>query len=224
MRWPAGSGVSSLRSATPSHPRSEDSMRKTRLTAFLAVLLLASSRWSRRAAAAATTHQRRHRTSGRAPRRRWRRRAADRRLRHPLSPVRAGQTRRIHGLRHRTDGSDRRKDRPHAGIPGHLVRNDLPRRRPGQVRRGDLGRDDHRRTRESGRLLQPLLPLRTGDAGQRRQRHQIARRRRRQDRRRPAGHDRPGTRQGKTRRAANSGRSRKAPTRSTRSKRAPSKR
>ena len=34
----------------------------------------------------------------------------------------------------------------YAGIPGHLVRNDLPRRRPGQVRSGDLGRDDHART------------------------------------------------------------------------------
>ena len=34
-----------------------------------------------------------------------------------------------------------------------LLRNDLPRRRAGQVRSGDLGGDDHRRTRKSGRLL-----------------------------------------------------------------------
>ena len=34
-----------------------------------------------------------------------------------------------------------------AGIPGHLVRHDLPRPRAGQVRHGRLGSDDHRRTR-----------------------------------------------------------------------------
>ena len=87
--------------------------------------------------------QRRQHQRRRTDRRR-RRRSAHGRLRHPLSPVRAGQTGRLHRLRHRTDGSDRRKDRPHAGIPGHLVRNDLPRRRPGQVRSRDLGGDDHR--------------------------------------------------------------------------------
>ena len=32
-------------------------------------------------------------------------------------------------------------------IPGHLLRHDLPRPRPGQVRSGRLGDDDHRRTR-----------------------------------------------------------------------------
>ena len=31
-------------------------------------------------------------------------------------------------------------------IPGHLLRHDLPRPRPGQIRRGRLGDDDHRRT------------------------------------------------------------------------------
>ena len=48
----------------------------------------------------------RHRSERR--KRRWRN--ADRRLRHPLSPVRAGsKSRRLHRLRRRTDGSDRRR-------------------------------------------------------------------------------------------------------------------
>ena len=58
-----------------------------------------------------------------------------------------------------------------------------------------------------------VLPLRTGDPGQRRQRHHRPRRPQGQNRRRPAGHDRPRTRQGKSRSQANSGPTRKALTR-----------
>ena len=128
-----------------------------------------------------------------------RRRNADGRLRHPLSPVRAGEKGQLHRLRRRTDGSDRQRDRPRTGIHRLLLRNDLPRRRAGQVRSGDVGGDDHRRTRKGRRLLAALLPLRTGDPGQRRQLDHRPRRPEGQSRRRPAGHDRPRTRQGKSR-------------------------
>ena len=165
----------------------------SRLTALLAALALTAIAVFAVGCGSSSDHHRR------IDRRRGRR-SAHGRLRHPLSPVRARQTRPLHRLRHRTDGSDRRKDRPHAGIPGHLVRNHLPRRRAGQVRSRDIGGDDHRRTREGGRLLQPLLPLRTGDPGPGRQRHHRPQRPFRQDRRRPAGDDRAGTGQGKSQR------------------------
>ena len=97
------------------------------------------------------------------------------------------------------DGSDRQGDRARTGIHRLLLRNDLPRRRAGQVRSGDVGGDDHRRTRRSRLLLAALLPLRTGDPGQRRQLDHRPRRPQGQSRRRPAGHDRPRTRQGKSR-------------------------
>ena len=94
------------------------------------------------------------------------------------------------------------EDRPHAGIPGHLVRHDLPRPRPGQVRNGRLGDDDHRRTRGSGRLHQSLLPasaqailVKKGSSDLKTGKDLDG-----QDRRRPAGHDRRGIRRRRNRR------------------------
>ena len=110
-------------------------------------------------------------------RRRRRRRNAHRRLRHPLSPVRAiGKTKgELHRLRHRTDGSDRREDRPHARIQGHLVRHDLPRRRPGQVRQwSPRRRRSPKNARKAVAFSDPYYLSRTGDPGQRRQRRSKA--------------------------------------------------
>ena len=88
----------------------------------------------------------------------------------------------------------------------------------------DLGGDDHRRTRENGRLLQPVLPLRTGDPGQGRQRHQIGSKTwKGKTVGVQQGTTGRGTREGKDRRAAKSAPTRRAPTRSTRSKPARSK-
>ena len=153
-----------------------------------------------------------------------RRRTAHRRLRHPLSPVRAGEIGQLHRLRHRTDGSDRRKDRPRSRIPGHLVRNDLPRPRPRQVRSGDLGGDDHRRTRESGRLLQPVLPLRTGGRWSKKA-ARSSRSKNWKARPSPPSRARPGRNSPRKKSAAaKSAPTPKAPTRSTRSSPAPSTR
>ena len=99
---------------------------------------------------------------------------------------------------------------------GHLVRHDLPRPRPGQVRNGRLGDDDHRRTREDGRLHQPVLPASEQSilVAEGTTRHQIGEGPRRQDRRRPAGDDRARNTSKKRPTRAKSAPSRRARTRS----------
>ena len=131
--------------------------------------------------------------------RRWRN--ADRRLRRPLPAVRGirPDEDRIHGLRRRADGSDRRKDRARTRIHRHLLRHDLRRPRPGQIRSGRLGDDDHRRTRRNGQLHRSVLPGRTGDPGQRPGADRLGGRTERSDGRRPEGNDRRGIRRRKSR-------------------------
>ena len=117
-------------------------MSKSRLTALLAALAVAAV-----AVFAAGCGSSDDSTSRR---RRWRRRRnAHGRLRHPLSAVRAirQDQAELHGLRRRTDGSDRRKDRPHAEFQDtsfDTIFRDLAQ---GKFDIGRLGDDDHRRTR-----------------------------------------------------------------------------
>ena len=145
-----------------------------------------------------------------------RRRNADGRLRHPLSAVRAGQTRQLHRLRHRTDGSDRRKDRPHAEFQDTSFETIFRDVAPGQVR---SGRSRRRRSPKNARR-KSTSPTPTTSPNRRSWSKKAvtspASPTSRARRRRPAGHDRPGTRQGKSRTPANCGPTPKAPTRSTR--------
>ena len=138
------------------------------------------------AAAAATANQRRWRR---------RRRTAHGRLRHPVSARSSNRQEpgELHRLRRRTDGSDRRKDRPrppNSRTP-RSTRSSATSRQ-GKFEAVDLGDDDHRRTRESGRLHQPVLPRPNRRSWSKKAAtiKGLGQGPRRQDRRRPAGHDR----------------------------------
>ena len=79
-----------------------------------------------------------------------------------------------------------------------VVRNDLPRRRPGQVRSGDLGGDDHRNAKRPSASRTPTTSRNKRSWSKRAATSKASRTW--GDGRRPAGHDRPGTRQGKSQR------------------------